>query len=804
MEDAGACRAVDTCEVLGSTCSGSNRTCVEATAHADATCGACVDYYTDEGNPLQDCRAVEVCTNLQDTCDGLNRVCVDATTHADAACGTCVARFQEATPPAEACEPVPATYCEPTAEGSIAAICDAAHRRCEEAQEGAAACTTCVEGYYEEDGACVEPRSCAAAGCAALGRTCEGEPLASCGACLPGLVPTDAGNPQSVCRTARTCRDITCDADQICLEGSDGRDAQCSPWPCRTGADPDLGRAQNPSTGQCVDCSSLAASCGDPGESGRLSPYTLANGRCLCETLPGYYADVSTAITSRPCDADGDGWVRSSARAFVENADPVIRTNARCNVRWVDRFALENDYRQRQEVLVCQEGLLKSTGGNTCVTSKPVALYESQRNDDQIALDGSSLPWYQWMNRGRSLRASELNPLTKACITENADHNDNGTADVNEWSGTTAAGDTQVFNAFAYFVETHRGYYEAPYPGVLYGRYVVAERSRCSESFPLVYGAGEGDYWKGCARSRDYAYDRSTGNPLIGFDFSQWNCNAATGSCPVLDPPTPTRPGSSIPAHGLCDGITLPPADSAWRGMNHHSQFRCAVIDAELPANPATSPQVVATTQLKSTANTGGPLQFNRCYVACPSGDDRCINDCNTSPCATSTEPPAAGPNPSSAKLTCSAASGETVTTDDVGFVSVRYLRTAAYQRGCIDEWKEWPELCPGFLDNPTGTVGDGNVQDFGDLICGCNQNYGGPECDIGCPDSMLHFSDGYNAQTRQGWWMCATFSATAGGPLQETPEGTGYVLNGEIPWHVVPTAPMCQNANCVGGYVLR
>ena len=42
--------------------------------------------------------------------------------------------------------------------------------------------------------------------------------------------------------------------------------------------------------------------------------------------------------------------------------------------------------------------------------------------------------------------------------------------------------------------------------------------------------------------------------------------------------------------------------------------------------------------------------------------------------------------------------------------------------------------MCPGYAEAPMGVLGLGHPNNFGKLLCGCGENYGGPQCDIGCP----------------------------------------------------------------------
>jgi hypothetical protein len=59
--------------------------------------------------------------------------------------------------------------------------------------------------------------------------------------------------------------------------------------------------------------------------------------------------------------------------------------------------------------------------------------------------------------------------------------------------------------------------------------------------------------------------------------------------------------------------------------------------------------------------------------------------------------------------------------------------------------------------------MGKGGPADYGMIMCGCTEYFGGLSCEIGCPESQLHFSPGYDQDParRCGYWMCADYSAT-------------------------------------------
>ena len=646
-------------------CQGLNRACVEDGA-GEADCGGCLDFFLEEGGA---CRAVVRCDAL--TCAELDRECLAAGAASDARCGGCAGGFEEVEGQSV---PLPEANCERGHPNSILDSCDAQSRTCVE-EGNSARCGVCVDGFAEDPGTqqCVR-RLCIDLdpSCEALGRSCEGEPLAVCGGCLPGLMETDPSDPLSQCIEPITCADrrgdpaLACDPELFCID-RDGEDSECATWPC-LGADglPDYTRAYREDAPEDLQCVSCELACGGteqnpiPGETGRIWPFTLENSnRCICETEPGFYILTEGDSTAKPCDADGDGWMSVAARDALDSGDPALIENARCDLRTIDRVVLENEYRQRLTVLLCDEGLVRETacdplscderglncsdcgGGrcdplsNTCgcVLTRTVDLYETVRNDDQLVLgaDGENdAPSYAVGERGRRLRAAEVNPLTKACVSVTGDYNDNRVRDIVEWQGGEPSqdADTNLFIQFSYFVELHESRFERT-PGQELGRLHIRERSRCEPGFPVQYDRDldGGDYWRSCTRNRDADFDSSGDNLLIGHDFAQYSCEQPALSCPLPSPPTQVVPNGVIPPHGLCDeGLTLPPVDGVWRGMGHSSQFKCVSVIEQVPVpddRAAAAPHQIALDTAGGPAEVAGGdgegvYQVNRCGVACP------------------------------------------------------------------------------------------------------------------------------------------------------------------------------------------
>ncbi|MEL6178911.1 MAG: hypothetical protein AAFS10_08150, partial [Myxococcota bacterium] len=470
-------------------------------------------------------------------------------------CGPCLSGFTEVE---GQCIPAAELHCNPSGPTSLVNYCASLGRRCQRV-EGGAACGICLPGHEvdPETEACVPSLDCDEAYCDALNRTCIDTRSDICGQCKGGYLPINPGDDNGRCRLPLTCNDVRCGFGTFCLEGEQGQDATCAPRPCPEGW------SLREDTGECVLCGIL---CGERGETGELWPSTLSNdSQCLCQTEPGYYFDLSGNLASRPCDEDGDGWLRVSALGAMDSEDPGLRANARCSPHVIDRFLLRNEWGEEMELLTCEEGLVRrracssdldcdadggfcdfnDEGGRCGCTRalKPMRLVESVRNDDQIELEQDNPedipPWVAPdSGQGRGLLAVELNALTRACVTTGGDFNDNGVADVSEHQNSAVDPNVhpelRMFTRMSYFMELHIGSYVPAHMGERYGRYVIAERSRCDEDFPLGYTGQDRPYWRDCTRSRDAAYnpDPSQAAP-IGFDFARWSCQATAGTCTV-------------------------------------------------------------------------------------------------------------------------------------------------------------------------------------------------------------------------------------------------------------------------------
>jgi hypothetical protein len=267
--------------------------------------------------------------------------------------------------------------------------------------------------------------------------------------------------------------------------------------------------------------------------------------------------------------------------------------------------------------------------------------------------------------------------------------------------------------SFSYFVELYTSRYEK-LDGDAYGMLVISERSRCdSEWFVLSYDnnleydpATESTYWRNCERRRDPGFDAD--DNTVGFDFAQYSCDSRTASCPELPPAHaeydayegwgPDDP--PIRDHGLCELAMedAAPADGLWRGMNHHSQFKCVRI---IQANE--EPDAVHKKR-PDEFGLNAAYTFNSCTV----------QDCgSTADCVQSQT---VSDDPIEAKypvFECTA-TDEMPAVGAVGWAAVNYSpyghatagetedgqpilipATDTYNGGCINEDAQWEYLCP-------------------------------------------------------------------------------------------------------------
>lgn len=578
-------------------------------------------------------------------------------------------------------------------------------------QWNGAACQACVSTDCMNEPRCTALDGGLGSTCAAQNRVCTSTgQVDSCGACLEGFTL----NAANECVPAPTCGTMACPLTQYC----DRTGApQCVDLPCPAG------QARG-ATGVCAACS--ATICQGPGFSGRVWPFRTGTNDCVCETLDNYFIQSGGAAAAERCDADNDGWVRSDA---VTSTDPAYRDNARCNVRTVDRVRLFDEYGLWVDVLSCTNGLLKATpahtdggyvnaglhlladggletladGGTGCDGFMALRLLETSRNDLGAA-PSTDFPVYTRVetdggSTGRALEAGEVNALTKACVSAGADFNHNGAVDLTETQETAPLGESARLRSFSYFIELQESWYESRGAGSA-GTLVIRERSRCdAASFPLHYDTNEepgapyndawpadggaSNYWRNCERNRDVLFD---GGQAPNTDFGRFTCGAASGTCDFR--PGPAHPQYSIPINldavmmrdfGVCNLGGQKPADGRWRGLNHHSQFKCMAITATA-TNPA----------YQLEPNLLGPIADNL-YT---------FNVCGAAPCATPGDPACTrslgtGAQSRQPHIECVAVP---TASNTVGMVAVNF-RPGPYTRGCIDEDTALDYLSTGSSD---------------------------------------------------------------------------------------------------------
>lgn len=715
----------EVCDTAGCSCENS------ASCAGDLLCDA----------TTKKCRAAKSCIEVGCV---LHQICQEAASKTDAVClAECeVGWFWNDT--TSTCDAEPPS-CSPDAPNSILALCDAQHRECVTGASGAS-CGDCKADAVQVGDKCELRVTCAELACASQHRDCEDLPNGHCTGCVPGYVE-DAG----ACRLPLSCHDITC--PEYCVEPVEVADAYCVSGGC--GPNAILGA--DGYCHACPPCNNAAA-----GEAGPYLDELTGEGRCICKTAEGYFWREGLFPGVTPCDADQDGWVRGSAKSAMESSSNAVRVNARCTLRTIDRFVLESEDGRTYTVPLVPAGTR-------------LALYETDRNDDQALLDqavlNGALPPYG--AGGRPLLAKELNSLTKACVSGQADFNENGLADVNEWHGNTSLSAVQPylrpFIDFVYFIELHRGWYQD-------GAYHIREKSRLANApaglrIELGYPPSSNDYWRACSRYRDsdYMILATAGKSLQGLDFARFGA----------------------------DG-------SGWMGMNHHSQFKCVrVVDTHGASDP---PHWLTPEMMNSETYKYRP---NRCVAVGQSlapiiGVDAV--------------------NPWDAALTCTAVSPDTLANGQVLMVAIDYVNyesRGGHTRGCVNECVEYPDRCPGYDPDPRFNSSQcaGDIFNFGKLICGCGYNFGGLACEFPCPGevgpngptgagvSNLFLEWPFFLSPRTGYWLCGEPSVTTfvDPTAPWLGEPGGFLVRGQIPMMHPVSGALCENAlDCRTGYAVH
>ncbi len=524
--------------------------------------------------------------------------------------------------------------------------------------------------------------------CLAQHRTCEVAD-ATCGACLPDYT-FDATTAACV----RDCSPTVCDpGSHVALEGDA---CTCLPNVCPVGE----AEVQGASPFQCTGTGGVpACNLHCAVTSGEVGVYhvTTQGGACVCETEPGWYWS-STQHAGRRCDGDGDGWINRSAWEAYNNADPTLSAIAQagCDLQRVDRIALVNEYAQQKTLYACGNGFseaacLAADGGWSWLP-----LVEPDANDSQAIVDAT--PFVTPAPGGapnRRLLARELNAVTKACVSAGADFDGDTRADVGESQiAGTAPDRADRWRELAYFVELHTGEYVPPAGTEPAGTFVIAERSRCDAKFPMGYAAGAGAYWRECTRQRDARFVAQVDAP--GFDFAQWT-DRGMPIAPVPSIAGAPAVGAAPAPHGLCE---IDPWAGDWRGMTHHSQFKCVVID-----DAATAPSYAVATS--TFAPVGGYLDFQQCSARAAGFGIPPGFACTGIPAPMAPQ---------------------------VGWAAVRYSNAPITPgepalhdvAGCVDE-TIWRGIDPSICPAGTPTEADGRFaqfadpSNFGTLICACD-----------------------------------------------------------------------------------
>jgi hypothetical protein len=408
--------------------------------------------------------------------------------------------------------------------------------------------------------------------------------------------------------------------------------------------------------------------------------------------MDNYYL-ASGNGSARECDADHDGWVSDSAQPAIEGDNAILRANAHCHVRRIAHIVLENE---QGATLTAPDADFTTVYPGDPAKGIPAGLplYESARNDG--APSSTPPPGYD-SDAGRAFTPAELNSFTRACATSSADYNDNGISDVDEWGGmplditkfpNTRLHDYYVdYTRFSYFVELDDGWVERASGGTSVDEFRIRERSRLPRTTGLGVSVG-------------YVYDPTSPVQAVDQAYTQV-CARHIDALFVSDGGAP--PGNTI-------GGDFARYGEAWGGMTHASQFKCAHVvnrsDYQQAANgsPATEeamPQVVY-----ALATDGGagaptvarvPVATANLSMPLPNEYFWTINDCLPADVSQAGTAPVSADIltstfPSMSCVTSTPQLG-TVRWAAVGYTKYSIPTTAGYQRGCVDQCIEQPNL---------------------------------------------------------------------------------------------------------------
>lgn len=712
-----------------SACSALNRDC------AGSECGACLPGYVSIGTS---CRAATNCTEA--SCGTFFRSCVMGAT--TAMCGPCIGGYAEQ----------PNGLCVSTA---ACAQCVTQHRDCN--GTGGSTCGACENGYTDDgSGTCVAAATCAQLTCTGPGASCDPNPPHCI--CTGGSIWDGA---LQACRAPVTCATGTaCPA--LCVDSTTGGDRTCvTQCPAQTGID-----ATGKVCGRCAMNISPVCSTASGALTGRVLLSTGSTGStCECETNPGYF--LLAAGGPAVCDADQDGWVTDAAYQRLHSSYAAVRANARCSVRRITDVVLVNDAEQgmavQSKIVTLDPGTYP--GG--------LELFETTRNDGTSGIIGS-------IGTG-ALDPRHVNSLTKACVSASGDYNDNLVEDVDENHRSVAAiTDTSLrplytaYAGFGYFLETHEGRFATmnvddpmtPTDESLVGFEVIAERPRiagaiAARTLPIAWNPPNPNYWQVCRRDTDRLYTSgditSAVESWTGGDFAEY------------------------PNDGLVGG---------WRGMDHHSEFKCVTVlsQAEYASTTAQNrPQAVywdgATSTMHRVSSEAAVGDVALTWHASTCSFDG-TSDYDIATGAVGTMPFAER----SPVLTCGAADLSNLSSHPAVWAIVGYDPRPGllelYDHGCINECKvDTVTHCPGYTTEfAAGFTCDLNsTLNFGQIRCGCDDNYaGGADCDVACAGDALFTPnlDGIDPESRAGTWICGDFAVSS---PQIDVGGTALRFRGEM-----------------------
>jgi hypothetical protein len=555
--------------------------------------------------------------------------------------------------------PSPIANCDANVVGSLLADCNKEHRACAANAQGAA-CSDCAPGFVNDNNTCEPIALCSDASCDAQNRECnENKGRALCTECLDGYGANSRGDCVATCDVKHCSPSQICvpvfDAAAICADTAPAIGSSTVAYPA-CGANKAWYPSQELTKQGCKTCDP----CIGRGVTTRLYPVVNQEGQCVCETNDGYFYDPGTHQVTA-CDADGDGWVRYTAKRAMDtknctgsNCDWVVSDNARCHVRTIDTVVLESETGFLETLLLKDEPLVK-----THLENGVLPLYEAETNDD---LSLRPIPLEPILPKaGRAFTSGELNSFTKACVNDTADFNDNHIADIVEYQGMNApaaSGNVDVtwlepYTALAYFTELYKGTYVAKGNG----EYHITERTRLASANALPF-TWSTDKERTCYRGVDTNYfnvGESPTKPKIGLDFARYN-----------------------------DMQTIPRARIA--EFAHYSQFRCVQI---------------VTDALDATTRSLAPQKINV--------DD---NEHSLQTCTLTSN---------QNQFICNAVSKPTA--GFVGWSLAKYQdygNMADYVRGCINECVDrsllpTPQTCP---NEQFGATCHGDTNNFGAFAC--------------------------------------------------------------------------------------